>query len=608
MQSHRRPHSDASYFEHAPTARGPLADFARTPLYPPPSHHTQCAPTSDGRCICGASSSSFRPERSQQLAAVGRPVRPSRRPSPLFSNGRDSPIPRSNPFTDEEPDYSSVLPGFAQHFQSTTRATPVNDSGSSGLPSDESPSSAYSSDRPPIAGLVPFDYNGERYYPETTRRPTPLDQAQAEVVRMLRSQLSLTQLSTPTLPPIPSPPDDDFDVPLLLLTPPSLSRRSWNLGPDAELVMEAHRTLTRITSSDDADEDSQPHGGNIYHVGMAIAPSLGTVGLGILFPKLTDEQEPELELKEIDDSDEESIPPAEMSSFDQFFAGFSSIVEPTVSPLTENPEDELSDGSVSEKEEEEKEYDTDFADEAAAESDEDPNSHMFPGVLQPPHPPAADGVNVKPMWAQVLTSYNLLETQLDFSSDLVQEFLVSLRDTDQERAQRVRDIKDLRDDLNQAKASRKDSACSEPSDPTFLDGDSEEGMMFSLMIKISKLFDHDTYHWPMLTPLEYGMEEEHDQIVPDQPLYMAHREDWNPHFDWVQPFAPRRSSRSADEDQVPLSPKSEPIAWNLDFNWPEPSAPRSVADDELEVPLSPKSKVSRVKRLITNFKDTLRKR
>ncbi|KAK0650830.1 hypothetical protein DIS24_g6467 [Lasiodiplodia hormozganensis] len=589
MQNHRRPHSDASYSEHAPTARGPLADFARTPFYPPPPHDTRCAPTSDGRCICGASSSSFRPEYSQQVTTVRRPVRPSRRPSPLFSYGSDSPVPRSNPFTDEEPDYSSILPGFAQNFRPTAQAMPVNDLGSSGLPSDESPSSAYSNDRPPIRGLVPFDYNGERYYPETTRRPTPLDQAQAEVVRMLHSQSPLAPLSTPPLRPVPSPSDGDFDVPLLLLTPPSLPRPSRNLGPDAERVMEAHRTLTRIISSEDAGGDAQPYSGNI-HVGMAIAPSLEPVGLGILFPKLTDEQEPEP--KEIDHSDGESISPDEMFSFDQFFAGFNSVVEPA-SPQIENLEDELS-GSVPEEEEEEEEYDTDSADEAAAESDEDPDSHMFPGILQPPYPAAPDGVNPQPMWAQVLTSYDLLDTRPDLSSDLGQDFLAVMRDTDLERAQRVSDIKDLRYDLNQAKASRKDSAWNEPSDPTFLDGDSEEGMMFKLMHNINKLFEHDTYHWPMLTPLEYGMEDEHDQIVPDQPLYMAHREDWNTNFDWLQPFAPRRSSRSDDEDQVPLSPKSEPIAWNPDFNWSEPFAPRSVADDELEVPLSPKSKVGRV--------------
>ncbi|KAL1645473.1 hypothetical protein SLS58_003782 [Diplodia intermedia] len=627
-------HSDSSlresvHFEHLSTARGPLADFARTPLYPPPVASPvsrPCRPLPDGTCNCGAGPSTIHPPAFAQLAAANGPV--------------NTVAYCSNPFTGAEPDYSSIRPMRAP---AVTRTFSEHLGESPGTLQDPSPSSDYTDDddevqypettrRPtPVdqaqaeinrmlharrtgqsAGarlaVLPIlhrrigspsgeeDGEFEPHYPETTRRPTPLDQAQAEVNRMLRAQgtAAVRRLSPARLPSLSTAPE----------IMAAMSVQPLRVGPGFHSSDDAEGNVGDGGSGSNGNS-YRPNGNNVYQVHRAIIPYIGPLGTILPFPPLLREWEEE-ELEEALPSPTASTRSSVILN-DTFYVRHSSASAwSEVSHYSNYPAERS---------------DSDRPAQPLPELGEPfppfpfASPRAVPPVLQPPHPAAtsgaADGSSTDaplpmPMWQQALAFYDVSLADSSALSDdaIVHDFLAAARATDVERRRLVSFIVTTRSALTERRggsANLRWSDCTRCLESRQLsnawhrsrDGDD----VWCMVAAINVLWEHDRYHWPMLPVLEYGDADGiFERQTPRRYNVMDRVYDWNPLFLFEDPFAPRfdgsdddsaEDEAPAPEDEAPVSPRTIPAGDPLGEAWDRDGAASHAGGSYSPASMSP---------------------
>ncbi|KKY17352.1 hypothetical protein UCDDS831_g06370 [Diplodia seriata] len=678
-------HSDSSldesvHFEHLSTARGPLADFARTPLYPPPVASPvsrPCRPLPNGTCNCGLGPSAVHTPTFAQLAAV---------------NGSVNTVAYcSNPFTGAEPDYSSIRPIRArvvirtpseylgegpsthqdppsssdysdddeqQYPETTRRPTPVDQAQAEvnrmlHARRTGQPAGARLAVLPILhrrIGSPSGEEDGEfePHYPETTRRPTPLDQAQAEVNRMLRAQgtAAVRRPSPARLPSISAAPE----------TVAAMSVQPLRVSPGFHSSDDAEGNVGDGGSGSNGNS-YRPNGNNVYQVHRAIIPYIGPLGAILPFPPLLREWEDE-ELEEALPSPTASTRSSDILNDPLYVRHSSASAWSEISHYSEFYPAERSD-----------------SDQPAMPLPElgEPfppfpfaSPRVVPPVLQPPHPAAtssaADGSSTDallpmPMWRQALAFYDVdVESADALSGDaIVHNFLAAARATDVERRRLVSVIVTTRSALT---ARRGGSDNLRWSDCTWClncrqlsnagQRSRDGGDVWCMVTAINVLYEHDRYHWPMLPVLEYGDADNFfERQAPRRYNLMDRVYHWNLLFLFEDPFAPRFEDSSTEddspeddspededsEDEAPVSPRTIPTGdplegwdrdgaashgsgsyspasispvppethsdegWNHNFSWSQASGSArrgsdsySPTDDEL-CPLSPTTSV-----------------
>ncbi|OJD35492.1 uncharacterized protein BKCO1_17000151 [Diplodia corticola] len=601
-------HRNSTAFEHSPTALGPLADFARTPLYPPPPPPPPAGPPrrpssprphrpsyepllATGTCTCGAGPSTIRAPEQQAApaddsddAAVDTTTHRTHLipwsalddiDDDIDDDDRDaSPTTATrafscNPFTGEEPDYDSITRPARLIAITTTIAEVLMDDDDSDDSDDDddketppSPTSAYSDD---LFGAE-HDTDFEPHYPETTRRPTALDQAQAEVNRMLRSQQQrrrpMTDIShAAVMDPVTNPrsmrsasavvragnhhghDDGDFEPHY-----PETTRRPTPLD-------QAHAEVDRMLRAQQQQQESAAG------PSTTTTPTLSRGSMHVQPLRVT------------------SPPPRPArAGTEQLQSGWSSTTDDCHDDEGSADDDAVQVGVALVLDigalgtlmpfPDPIRITTTTATQVRTAPYSDPLSPLsptLPPILQPPHPTSAPGAGAgpQPMWIQALTAHNLLPTLPSHPASVIRSFLTAMRGVDLERKHLVNRI-----EVGRTSLTRRHSVA-------------QEWLRCRMMELINRLYEHDSYHWPMLEVLEYGDadsgdDDDDEDMVQHERCRMDSVSDWNPDFDWDEPFAPswyRRGSDSGDSDDALLSPKTHPVAgWNSGFSWSQPAA------------------------------------
>lgn len=145
-----------------------------------------------------------------------------------------------------------------------------------------------------------------------------------------------------------------------------------------------------------------------------------------------------------------------------------------------------------------------------------------------------------------------LSSLLDLPEGHMHTVMSCARANDAQRNEHVQQILDARAVVAGRRARRPSRRLNQTADRFFIE---------DLQMYANLLWAYDRYHWPCLEPLEYERDRPVDHVVHGAFLKMHELSNWNPDFNWAEPFAPRqgrRGDRRQSSEDVPVSPKTRP--------------------------------------------------
>ncbi|GME36034.1 hypothetical protein GTA08_BOTSDO09666 [Neofusicoccum parvum] len=476
------PLSEASTaWEPSPTASSPLADLART------SQHWEHSPSTTGPLADFARSGLYPPP----------PHPPPRRPLP--------PPPR-----------------FPRRYNDVTDPS-------------ARPAPAAVPLRRPIDAAAQLR-SAERRYPETARRPTAMDQAQAEVQRMLDGRAGsgtryaeLPRMEGPGVaglrvrgperhlrnPRVEMARVPDLGVLGTIMPFPEVEVR--RRGDGVEGLVEAMAGLS-ICDEEEDDDDGVTAERSVLDLSEEDQMRLEDELAEMMAEGSSDgDGDTSMEYYDLDGAAESSA----------MMAGRRSSVDSW--GLRRSIVDELADASR-----------------AGSGSQDSMENEYVP--LPPPFPFPEN----LPMYVQALQKAGLEDLD-DLPELVMQNFMRQARERDGERNRRIKAIQQSREEISEKIRQRPGHRMRHSSDAE---------AFYLLKYEIDLLWHYDAHHWPTLEPLDYELDDfPWGCEVPSVPCWLDEPHNWNPGFSWDAPFSARRRSTGAlslisGAQDRPMSPSS----------------------------------------------------
>ncbi|EKG18466.1 hypothetical protein MPH_04268 [Macrophomina phaseolina MS6] len=151
-----------------------------------------------------------------------------------------------------------------------------------------------------------------------------------------------------------------------------------------------------------------------------------------------------------------------------------------------------------------------------------------------------------PRYIQVLDEV-AFHTQDDHPGVNMEDLMSNFRDFDSERNRKIRAIQVMREQLEDRVLRRESRR---------LDLVADRYAIEDLQMVVNDLYLYDQFHWPFLDILKYEEDQPGDCDVTGVNLRMNRIDDWNPEFNWAEPFAPRKGRRGARNECVEEAPAS----------------------------------------------------